>query len=150
MAYPDMTRIKDLVNKIELASTLQHEYGADSEKTLAAAEDALSDTLAKIEALPVDAELSTKEPDDLASIKSLRPAGPRVMAEDIAEAEYREHIADCADVPSCCLDSNACALKDIFTRANEALYKVFAEVSLAQLADEQREKELSQVLMYHI
>jgi DNA-binding IscR family transcriptional regulator len=72
------------------------------------------------------------------------------LAEIIEVLEGPLDIADCADVPSCCLDSNACALKDIFTRANKALYKVFAEVSLAQLAEEQMERENSQVLMYHI
>jgi Rrf2 family protein len=59
-------------------------------------------------------------------------------------------IADCADVPSCCLDPNACALKDIFTRANKALYGVFEEVSLAQLAEDQANREASLVPMYHI
>ncbi len=59
-------------------------------------------------------------------------------------------IADCADVPSCCLDASACALKDIFTRANKALYDVFDEVSLAQLAEDQSSREASLVPMYNI
>ena len=59
-------------------------------------------------------------------------------------------IADCADVGSCCLDPGACALKDIFLRANQALHDVFQEVSLAQLAEDQANREASLMPMYHI
>jgi DNA-binding IscR family transcriptional regulator len=59
-------------------------------------------------------------------------------------------IADCADVPNCSQDSDVCALKDIFTRANHALISVFQEVSLAQLAEDQKDRESLQVPMYNI
>jgi len=59
-------------------------------------------------------------------------------------------IADCTDVPNCCLVPSACAFKDLFTRANKALYDVFDQVSLAQIAEEQKSKINSQVEMYYI
>ena len=59
-------------------------------------------------------------------------------------------IADCADVPNCCLDSDACALKDIFEEANNALVAVFQNISLADLVDRQRGKESTSGEMYFI
>jgi Rrf2 family cysteine metabolism transcriptional repressor len=59
-------------------------------------------------------------------------------------------IADCADVPNCCQIPEACAFKDVFVNANKALHDVFAQISLAQIAEEQRNKIASQVEMYYI
>jgi Rrf2 family protein len=77
-------------------------------------------------------------------------------AEDISLAEIVEalegplDIADCADVPSCCVDSDACALKEVFVAANKALYDAFDRVSLADLAEKQRAKEGAAAGMYFI
>lgn len=79
-----------------------------------------------------------------------RNASAISLLEIIEVLEGPLDIADCADVPSCCLDSSACALKDIFSRANEMLHRVFEEVNLAQLAQDQIDRELSQIPMYHI
>ena len=78
--------------------------------------------------------------------------GPeRISLAQIIEAlEGTLDIADCADVPSCCLDPNACALKDVFAEANKALYDVFDRVSIAELAERQRAKEGAGAGMYVI
>jgi len=72
------------------------------------------------------------------------------LAQIIEALEGTLDIADCADVPSCCLDPDACALKDVFDKANNALRNVFDQVSLAELADRQRERENSCAGMYVI
>lgn len=72
------------------------------------------------------------------------------LAEIVEALEGPLDVADCADVPSCRLDRNACALKELFTKVNKALYDVFNEVSLAQLADEQKSKEASKLAMFYI
>ncbi|MHB9036438.1 MAG: RrF2 family transcriptional regulator [Armatimonadota bacterium] len=59
-------------------------------------------------------------------------------------------IADCGDLPNCCPNPEACAIKDVFARANKALFDVFDEVSLAKLAEDQRDRALSHVHMYNI
>jgi Rrf2 family protein len=72
------------------------------------------------------------------------------LAEIVEALEGTLDIADCADVPNCCLDASACALKDVLTEANRALYDVFARVSLAQLVENQRNKEGALAGMYFI
>lgn len=75
----------------------------------------------------------------------------RISLAEIVEAlEGNLDIGDCADVPSCCLDAAACALKDVFVQANNALRAVFANVSLAELVEKQRAKESSLSGMYFI
>ena len=59
-------------------------------------------------------------------------------------------IADCADVPSCCIDPSACALKDVFDEANSTLRGFFDAISLAELVERQRAKEGSGAGMYFI
>jgi len=48
-----------------------------------------------------------------------RPSSAMSLAVIVEALEGPIDIADCADVPNCCLDSNACALKDIFEEANQ-------------------------------
>lgn len=79
-----------------------------------------------------------------------RSATDITIAEVVEALEGSIDIADCADVPSCCLDPNACALKDLFTKANQALYDVFAGVRLSELAEEQRARDASLDPMYFI
>lgn len=59
-------------------------------------------------------------------------------------------IADCADVPNCCFEPDACALKDVFSNANQALYNVFHSYTLAGLAEDQASREAGNVPMYFI
>ena len=70
---------------------------------------------------------------------------------DIVEAlEGPLDIADCADVTNCCQTPDTCALKEVFTEANNSLRAVFSKRTLAQLAEEQRLKEVSGSSMYFI
>jgi Rrf2 family protein len=79
-----------------------------------------------------------------------RPANTVPLAEIVEALEGPIDIADCADVPSCCLDANACALKDIFEEANNALIGVFENITLADLVERQRGKEGANAEMYFI
>jgi Rrf2 family protein len=63
------------------------------------------------------------------------------LAEIVEALEGPLDIADCADVPNCCLDPQACALKEVFAVANKALFDVFDNITLAELADRQRRSE---------
>ena len=70
---------------------------------------------------------------------------------DVVEAlEGALDIADCADVPNCCIDAQLCALKELFDEANNALRAVFVNVSLVDLVDRQRAKETENIQMYYI
>jgi Rrf2 family protein len=72
------------------------------------------------------------------------------LAEIVEVLEGPLEIADCADVPSCNIEQRMCALKDIFDEANKALRSVFEKVTLADLADKQRSKNMQTVQMYYI
>lgn len=72
------------------------------------------------------------------------------LAQIIEALEGDLDIANCADVPSCCIDPSACALKDIFDEANKTLYGYFDRISLAELVERQRAKEGSGDGMYFI
>jgi Rrf2 family protein len=72
------------------------------------------------------------------------------LAEIVEALEGPLDIADCADVPSCGIDSEGCALRDVFAAANKALYDAFDRVTLAELAEKQRNKEGSLAGMYFI
>lgn len=51
-------------------------------------------------------------------------------------------IADCSDIANCCLDPAVCSLKEVFEGANNLLHGYFQEISLAELVESQRRKEL--------
>ncbi|MEN6521201.1 MAG: Rrf2 family transcriptional regulator [Armatimonadota bacterium] len=72
------------------------------------------------------------------------------LAEIIEALEGPLDIADCADVPNCCLVPDACAFRDVFAKANKALYDVFDQISLAQVAEDQKNKTAAHVGMYYI
>ncbi|MEN6371465.1 MAG: Rrf2 family transcriptional regulator [Armatimonadota bacterium] len=72
------------------------------------------------------------------------------LAEIIEALEGPLDIADCADVPNCCQVPEACAFKDVFAKANKALYDVFDQISLAKIAEEQKNKTATQAGMYYI
>lgn len=79
-----------------------------------------------------------------------RSAKDITVAEIIQALEGPLNIADCEDVPSCCQDAEACALRDLFAEANKALFDVFNRVSLSELAERQRNKEGALAGMYYI
>ena len=93
MAYPDESGLRHLLDQLLLFSQLKREYGAPgTEALLAKAEQALQTTLEELQALPVDTALAQREPNDLASIRQLRPNGPRRLWDSIDDAVYREKL----------------------------------------------------------
>ncbi|HYO89179.1 MAG TPA: ADP-ribosylglycohydrolase family protein [Candidatus Limnocylindrales bacterium] len=93
MAYPDESKLRHLVNQFHLYGQLQHEYGAPGLEVLwAKAERSFQTIVEAVKALPVNAELAEKEPNDLASIRRLRPVGPRRPSNEIERAEYGERL----------------------------------------------------------
>lgn len=72
------------------------------------------------------------------------------LADIVQALEGPLDIAECEDVPSCCLAPDACALQTVFQEANQALRDVFSRRSLAQLAEEQRAKDAASSGMYYI
>ena len=78
MAYPKQPACKWLADHVELASQLQHEYGAKGiQPILKRLEKAMQTALRDINGLSIDRELAAREPNALKAIKALRPAGPR-------------------------------------------------------------------------
>lgn len=79
-----------------------------------------------------------------------RPSSSISLVDIVEALEGPIDIADCADVPNCCVNPDTCALKEIFLKANSALYDVFAEYNLMQLAENQKSKESTTSEMYFI
>ena len=52
----------------------------------------IAEKLAELRALPDDSALQQKEPDDLAAIRALRPAGPRRTWDELPRETYRDRI----------------------------------------------------------
>lgn len=93
MEYPNELKLRYLLEQLHLYSQLQHEYGALGVEALwTKAEQALQAVLKEVKALPVDAALSEQEPNDLPSIRQLRPKGPRRLWNRIDSAVYREKL----------------------------------------------------------
>src|SRR5574341_2674051 len=93
MAYPDESKLRHLVEQLHLYSHLKHDYGAPGiEALLTKAEQTLQAILEELQALPVDATLAKQEPNDLASIRQLRPNGPRRLWDSIDNVIYREKL----------------------------------------------------------
>ncbi len=72
------------------------------------------------------------------------------LAQIVVALEGSLSIADCCDVPNCCVDPVTCALKDVFDEVNHALFTTFDSLTLADLARRQQMKELAEAPMYYI
>ena len=84
MAYPKTPGFSELASRLALYSQLQHEYGAKNiSPILKRAERDLKAALAELKRLPIDEGMADREPNDLASIKKLRPKGPRRLWDGI-------------------------------------------------------------------
>jgi ADP-ribosylglycohydrolase len=93
MAYPKVDEFKQLASLFELYSQLQHEYGARGvERELEAALRAMRSGLKRLRALPADPKLAAQEPNGLAAIRKLRPAGPRRMWKSFDRAKYLDRL----------------------------------------------------------
>ena len=93
MAYPKLPDIEKITEKIKLYAQLKSEYGASDVKCiLAETEKSLKHLLLKLKKLPIDKQLAKKEPNNLESIKALRPCGPRRLSESFDENAYMNRL----------------------------------------------------------
>ena len=89
--YPEP--VENVERAINLWAQLKTETGAEGvADKLAEIDSLLADKLAELRALPDDADLLAREPDDLASIQALRPPGTRRYWNSLPEAEYRDRL----------------------------------------------------------
>ena len=88
--YPDPVENWDLT--INRYATQKVEFGAQGvAEKVAEIEALLRQKIAELDALPNDPELEKAEPDDLAAIRSLRPAGSRRLATSLP-ADFRDRL----------------------------------------------------------
>ena len=91
MAYPKTPDLSKLVSQLSLYSQLKHEYGAKNiPSILKRAEKDLRSALLELKKLPIDKAMAAREPSDLASIKRLRPKGPRRLWDGIDRELFLE------------------------------------------------------------
>jgi len=89
--YPD--EVQNIDREINLWAQLKTETGAPGvADKIAEISDLIGEKLAELRALPDDVDLQQKEPDDLAGIRALRPAGLRRQWTSLPEATYRDRI----------------------------------------------------------
>ena len=87
-------RLEQLQEQLRLWLELKQEYRSpEAGALLEQAEDALAALASKAEALPENPALKALEPDDLDSIRSLRPQGPRTLLDGISDADLDDQIA---------------------------------------------------------
>ncbi len=93
MTYPNVQRLKELTEQIELYAKLKVEYGGKGiAGILGDAEKALRTARTKLERLPVDPNLEKREPNDLPTIRALRPKGPRRLWEQFDKDTYLDRL----------------------------------------------------------
>ena len=93
MRYPDIPDFPQLISQLRLYSQLKHEYGARGiPPVLQQAESALKRAVRRLKKLPVDPEKTRREPNSLAAIRRLRPAGPRRLWHEFRRAEYLDRL----------------------------------------------------------
>jgi len=89
--YPD--ELQNIDRQINLWAQLKTETGAPGvADKVAEISGLIAEKLAELRALPDDAALQQQEPDDLAGIRALRPAGARRQWKTLPEATYRDRI----------------------------------------------------------
>ncbi|MGQ9662280.1 MAG: ADP-ribosylglycohydrolase family protein [Kiritimatiellia bacterium] len=93
MSYPSTGKLKELVEQIGYYVQLKHEYRATGIRpVLRDAEHALGAALYRLKNLPIDKGLAHQAPNDLDTIRALRPSGPRRMWDKFDSALYREKV----------------------------------------------------------
>jgi len=79
-----------------------------------------------------------------------RPAREITLAEIIEVLEGPLSLTDCPNDAGCCGHPESCALQDLWQEASQALIGVFGNITLAELAERQRNRVDNSVLMYSI
>jgi ADP-ribosylglycohydrolase len=93
MPYPTTAQWKKLTEQLELYTQLKTEYSAAGMRPILENIDrVLAASLKKLKGLPPDRALSCKEPNSLATIRKLRPAGPRRIWKKFDTLTYRRKI----------------------------------------------------------
>jgi len=91
MKYPKIPDYNRLIEQIIVYSQLKHEYGAKSiSPILSQAEKDLKVALSKLKKLPIDKGLAKSRPNDLMSIRKLRPRGTRRLWKEFDKTKYQE------------------------------------------------------------
>jgi ADP-ribosylglycohydrolase len=86
MPYPKFPSLGTLIRRLETYAELAHERGATGVQGVVDEFVArMEDSTQKLAALPVDAAMAAREPDDLDAIRALRPPGPRRMWRSIPD-----------------------------------------------------------------
>ncbi len=93
MKYPDIPNFKKLCADLVTYANLKTEYKADGvQKELDDAKAQLEQSMANIKKLNADPEFQKIEPDDLESIRKLRPDGKRKIWDRIPEKEFKSRL----------------------------------------------------------
>lgn len=92
MNYPNIPDYAHYANLLTEYARLKHEYGADTQPALDAAQEAMKQALETLKNLKEDPALAAKEPDELEAIRALRPEGPRRMWQKLDEAVYADRL----------------------------------------------------------
>jgi len=93
MKYPDVEVLAKLSQEIRLHADLKTEYGAKGVAELVSGtRRMLQSALTQLKRLPVDADLEGREPNGLASIRKLRPKGPRRITRCRDVKAYRNRV----------------------------------------------------------
>ncbi len=88
--YPEKIRMWE--RKINAYAQQQVEFGSTGvAEKVAEIEALLQEKVAELAAMPIDAELASAEPDDLETIRSLRPAGDRRMWSSLSD-DFRDRL----------------------------------------------------------
>lgn len=124
MAYPKIPNLRQLVELLACYASLKHENGSQGIQNIL--DDVAKDLQAatrKLTSLKEDAALRAAEPDDLAGIRALRPAGPRKLWQSFRPSEYRERLAGAllARMAGCTLGApvEAWSIQDMAALAKE-------------------------------
>ncbi len=89
----DMSQLQQLLEQLGLYAALKHENGSQGVAAVKAqAQRALQSSLRKMINLPIDPKLARRQPNDLAAIRALRPAGARRLQQSLAPADYKNRL----------------------------------------------------------
>ena len=95
MNYPNIPDCQGLIAELIEYGRLMHEYGVQNTDIDAVTDEAynnLKDSVQKLKSLPICKDLLKQEPNDLDSILSLRPEGPRKLWNSFNEEIYLEKL----------------------------------------------------------